>query len=221
MNQILFGINVEDTYCNTEKNNKKRRFFKLFFFFAIFFVFIFIFYYILCLYDLKKKDILSENLADTFNITSIYSNNSNYTISKTDINNNSSKYSIIGKIFIPKINVEYPIISITTDDLLKIAPCRFYGPMPNEIGNLCIAGHNYDNKKFFSNIKLLNNNDSIIIQDIYNNKIEYLIYNIYEVNSSDTSALSQETNGLKEITLITCNNKNGNRIIVKAKETSK
>ena len=54
---------------------------------------------------------------------------------------------------IPKIGIYYPIISEATDELLKISPCRIAGPMPNEDGNLCIAGHNYDNYKFFSKLK--------------------------------------------------------------------
>ena len=61
-------------------------------------------------------------------------------------------YYTIGVINIPSINVNYPILSTYTDELLKIAPCRFHGPNPNEVGNLCIAGHNYKNSKFFSKV---------------------------------------------------------------------
>lgn len=46
----------------------------------------------------------------------------------------------------------------------------------------------------------------------------YSIYNIYETKIDDISCTSQETNNRREITLVTCNNANGNRIIVKAKE---
>ena len=31
-----------------------------------------------------------------------------------------------------KQNITYPILSTTSEELLKISPCRFYGPMPNE-----------------------------------------------------------------------------------------
>ena len=48
---------------------------------------------------------------------------------------------------IPSIDLHYPIISEISEDNLKIAPCKFYGSMPNEIGNLCIAAHNYKNEK--------------------------------------------------------------------------
>jgi len=105
-----------------------------------------------------------------------------------------------------------------SDELLKIAPCKFYGPYPNEIGNLCIAGHNYNNNLFFSNIYKLNIGDEINIYDSSNSLIKYYVYKKYETNKNDTSSTSQNTNGNKEITLVTCNNFNGNRLIIKAKK---
>ena len=33
---------------------------------------------------------------------------------------------------IKKINISYPIVSNVSKDALKVATCRFYGPMPNE-----------------------------------------------------------------------------------------
>lgn len=47
----------------------------------------------------------------------------------------------------------------------------------------------------------------------------YKVYNVYETKINDTECTSQSTNNSREITLVTCNNTNGNRIIVKAKET--
>ena len=35
---------------------------------------------------------------------------------------------------------------------------------------------------------------------------------------NDTSCTSQETSGNKELTLVTCNNLNGNRLIVEARK---
>ena len=102
--------------------------------------------------------------------------------------------------------------------MLKISPCRLCGPEPNQIGNLCIAGHNYDNGKFFSNINKLNIGDIIRIYDLSNNYLEYSIYDKFEVEINNTSVLSQNTNNIRETTLITCNNQNKTRIILKAKE---
>ena len=104
------------------------------------------------------------------------------------------------------------------EELLKLSPCRLCGPEPNEIGNLCIAGHNYDNGKFFSNISKLSIGDKMKIYDLNNNFLEYRIYDKFEVEINNTSVLNQYTNGKKELTLITCNNKKKNRFILKAKE---
>lgn len=83
-------------------------------------------------------------------------------------------------------------------------------------GNVCIAAHNYDNDKFFSKINTLSYNDSIYIYNLNGEKHEYYVTNNYETEFNDTSCTSQETNVNQEITLVTCNNINNNRIIVKA-----
>ena len=48
--------------------------------------------------------------------------------------------------------------------------------------------------------------------------LEYIIYDKYEVSQNDLSCTNQTTNGKIEITLITCNNIKGNRLIFKCKE---
>ena len=50
------------------------------------------------------------------------------------------------------------------------------------------------------------------------NFVDYFVYKKYEVDSSDTSCTSQSTDNKRELTLVTCNNKKGTRIIVKARE---
>ena len=47
--------------------------------------------------------------------------------------------------------------------------------------------------------------------------IKYQIYNKYTVDPTDVSCTSQNTNGQKEITLITCTDDSKQRVIVKAK----
>ena len=117
---------------------------------------------------------------------------------------------------INSININYPILSDYSEELLKISPCRFYGPMPNEVGNLCIAGHNYNSYKFFSKLKNLKIGDKINIYDLAGNKLIYSIYKTYETDYNDLTCTNQDTNGKKEITLITCNNIKNKRRVVKA-----
>lgn len=153
--------------------------------------------------------------------------NLNHTLEQEDKNNitsgkfsdsNGKEYSIIGVVNIPKINSKYPIIAETTDQLLKVSVCKFWGSNPNEVGNLCIIGHNYKNSKFFSKVPTMVIGDIVEITDLTGKTIEYKAYDIYTVDPSDTRCTSQLTQGKKEITLITCTNDTKQRVIVKCTE---
>lgn len=169
------------------------------------------------MHHIRKSEKISKQLINNFNISNLYSNTGSSNITNL-YSSVQSNFSVIGIIQINKINVSYPILSETNDELLKISPCKFYGPMPNEPGNLCIAGHNYDNGTFFSDITKLKINDIIYIYDSNGIKKDYHIYKKYEVSSSDISCTDQNTSGNCEITLVSCNNINNNRIIIKAQE---
>lgn len=209
MNQIIFS--EHENVKNFKKNIRKR--YKFLFYICLVSIFFVTSYFLYSSYVAKQKESVSKNLLNSFNLEHLYSESAYPTISL----NNNETYFIIGSIEIPSIAISYPILSDTNDELLKVAPCRFYGPFPNEIGNLCIAGHNYDDTRFFSNLYKLNIGNEIRIYDSSNSLISYYIYNKYETDKNDTSCTSQNTNGKREITLVTCNNFNGNRLIVKAR----
>lgn len=129
---------------------------------------------------------------------------------------NGTTYNTVGTVSIPSIDVKYPILSETTDKLLKVSVCKFWGAEPNTVGNLCIAGHNYRNKKFFSKVPKLKNGDIIEITDLTGTKIKYRVYKNYTVYPEDVTCTSQLTNGKKIVTLITCTNDSKKRVVVKA-----
>ena len=135
----------------------------------------------------------------------------------TSVTSSGQEYHTVAIINIPSIGVNYPILNLTTDELLKISPCYFWGPKPNEVGNFCIVGHNYRNTKFFSKVPTLNNGDIIEITDLTGRTLKYSVYDKYVVDPTDVSCTSQRTNGDKEITVITCTNDSSQRVIVKAK----
>ena len=83
---------------------------------------------------------------------------------------------------------------------------------------MCIAGHNYNDDRFFGNLYKLDVNDEIKIYDSSGYCVSYLVYEKFEIDENDTSPTDQETNNLREITLVTCNNINKKRLIIKAKE---
>ena len=136
----------------------------------------------------------------------------------TSVTSSGQEYHTVAIINIPSIGVNYPILNLTTDELLKISPCYFWGPKPNEVGNFCIVGHNYRNTKFFSKVPTLQNGDIIEITDLSGRTLKYSIYDKYVVDPTDVSCTSQRTNGDKEITVITCTNDSSQRVVVKAKE---
>ena len=209
MNQILNTRNIK-------KNNKIITKLKLQLIISLILIIILSIYFFYYFIKIKNEDNLYSTLLNNYNIDQIYSSNQDYTTVEFSKNNNN--FFIIGIIEIPKINIKYPILSNVSDELLKISVCKFYGPYPNEIGNLCIAAHNYDDNRFFSNLYKLDIGDVINIYDSNNLLISYYVYDKFEVVENNTSSTSQNTNGKKEITLVTCNNLNKNRLIVKAKE---
>ncbi len=224
MNQII---------CTTKTNFKEQRDYipskkifllkMLFYILTVFSIFLAL-YYIAFRYDLYKSEKLSQKLIDNFNITALYPKSPDYTtnlLSQKILPNDSttSSASVIGLIQINKLNITYPILSDLNNELLKISPCKFYGPNPNEIGNLCIAAHNYKNGTFFSDIATLENGDIITIYNTSGTIIDYIVYDIYKTSPQDLEVINQDTNNLKIITLVTCNTlDNKYRTIVKAKE---
>ncbi len=125
-------------------------------------------------------------------------------------------FKVIGKIDIPKINIEQYILDKTTTESLELGVTKVCGPEINKTGNLCIAGHNYGDT--FGWISSLDVGDEVNITDTYNRNVTYKVYEIERVLPEDTSCLSQNTNGEREITLITCNLGASKRVIVKAIE---
>lgn len=127
-------------------------------------------------------------------------------------------YKVIGKLEIPKINLDTYILSETSTKTLKVSVTKLYGPEVNKIGNLCIAGHNYKNMKMFGGIKKLEIDDEIQLTDTFDRKITYKVYKTYKTSPKDVSCLNQDTGGEREITLITCTAGAIQRVIVKAVE---
>ncbi len=142
----------------------------------------------------------------------------------TLVTESGQQYFKIAEINIPKINCNYAVLCTIgnrytwTNELLKISPCYFWGAEPNQVGNFCIAGHNYRNTKFFSKVPNLENGDIIEITDLTNTTVKYYVYDKYTVYDDQVDCTSQETNGKTEITLITCTNDSTKRVIIKARK---
>lgn len=243
MNQILIN---EKLYVTPELKKKKKAF-KFEFFLSVFLLCVLSSYAIYAEYDRNKSEQVSKEILDGIEFqsgTEIVEEEVTVVVlnaipeeeevaqtqtvqterpvdvpeEQKSIANDGTVYYTIGKINIPSINVNYPILSTYSDALLKISPCKFHGANPNEIGNLCIAGHNYKNSKFFSKVPNMKNGDEIEITDLGGNTVTYEVYDKFIVNPDELECTSQLTGGRREITLITCTNDNKQRYIIKARE---
>lgn len=59
--------------------------------------------------------------------------------------------------------------------------------------------------------------DNIFLVSNTGNAQKYKVYDIYIVDETDLSCTNQETNGKIELTLITCDDDNSKRLVVKCR----
>ena len=157
-----------------------------------------------------NKEVLSEfnNITDTNQIGELTLNG----------------YDVIGKVKIPKINIEYPILNIETSNPeetkvpMRYGIVKYWGGNVNDYGNLSIAGHNNYNGTMFGKTKKLEIDDIVELTDLTNRTIQYKIYDIFITDPNDVSILKTEDETVREVTLITCTNGNKERLILKARE---
>ena len=212
MNQILeTNTSVPLNYHSYLAKKSPSKIYLFIFIFSFTIIAIIICYLFFSYFQKIKQNQKTSFLKNQYNVLSLYHANSHYDIVKL-----SENISIIGLIEIPSIQISYPILANSDENLLKISVCRFSGPLPNRIGNLCIAGHNYRNNMLFSKLEQLNIHDSIFITDLNNNRMEYTVYNKLKVKQNDLNCMTNTTD--IQITLVTCNeNNNKERIVIKAK----
>lgn len=126
-------------------------------------------------------------------------------------------FNVVGKIEIPKIDLNYPVFDEATISSMRVSVGIIYGPGLNEIGNTVIMGHNYRNGTLFSNNDQLAKGDEIYITDAYGWRLKYTIYNIYITSSSDFDYAVRGTAGNREITLASCTDDSVSRLIIWAR----
>lgn len=126
-------------------------------------------------------------------------------------------YKVSARLEIPKLNINSNVLEEYSTEGLEVCISKFWGSNPNEIGNYCIAGHNYGRKNMFGYLGDLEIGDKIYLSDNKNGKFSYTIYDKYRIEADNTEPLSQDTNK-REITLITCSSYSNKRLIIKAAE---
>lgn len=188
-----------------KKSNKKIRILKVQIVFSIFGIIATILFFKSSQNTNLDYENYSKTLAQSSIITSIY-----------ETTKTSDKNNIFGTLEIPALGINYAVFNELSEELLQISPCKFYGVNIDEVGNIAIAGHNFDNHTFFSDLNKLQINDEIYLYSTSNKKYIYSIYDTFETTSDNLEVLNTKFIASKELTLVTCNNSNKKRFIVKA-----
>ena len=243
MNQILV---TEKLYITPELKRKKKMY-KIRFFLSILLICLLCSYYIYAENDRNKseevskqiladlqtrseqeEDTTTKNIVNDVLIVTLNENDAEH-VEEEPVDSmeqtenftttvNGIEYTTDSILTIPKLDISYPVLSETSEELLKISLNKYWGNGANEVGNYCIVGHNYANGKLFGKLSQIEIGDIATLQDTKGRTLTYEVYDIYIVDPTDVSCTSQLTNGRREMTLITCKNYANQRLVVKCRE---
>ena len=169
----------------------------------------------------SNQNELDGNVTINFNLNEVTGNNggSNNGGNNSNVAKQTYKgYTMLGRLSIPSINLDLPVLDRASEASMKVSVGVLYGVGLNKIGNTVIAGHNYRNGTFFSNLKKVENGDTIYITDNSGKKVKYKVYNVYTTTSSDFDYASRDTAGKREVSLTTCTDDVNARRVIWAKE---
>ena len=120
-----------------------------------------------------------------------------------------SGYSMIGRLSIPAIGVQLPILSSWNDNLLKVAPCRYSGTA--ESGDLILLGHNY--RAHFKNLARLTPGDQVEFTAADGTVYRYTVDAVDTIRGTDVDKLA----GDHELTVFTCTLDRIHRTVVRCR----
>lgn len=148
----------------------------------------------------------------------ISQNQEENTNNEASVNYGGYNYTVLGKIYIKKINIYQPILKENTAGAYNTALVKMSGPSLNENGNVAIGGHNFMRGNYFIKINRLVKNDVVVITDLMGRKVNYYVYEYGITSKDDSSYLAQpDDKNTKMITLVTCTKGGKERYYVKAK----
>lgn len=103
----------------------------------------------------------------------------------------------IGRLNIPALELQLPVLSQWSYAGLKKAPCRYSGSVEGK--NLVLLGHNY--KSHFGPLERLKTGDEVLFQDM-NGTVQH--YEVAAINTVKPTETEQITAGEYALTLFTC-----------------
>ena len=122
-------------------------------------------------------------------------------------------YLYIGRVSIPAIGIELPIMDSWSYPQMKIAPCRYTGSV--YLDNLVICGHNYTTH--LGRISNLQPGDSVVFTDMAGNVFEY---EVALIETIDGTAVEEMQSGDWDFTLFTCTMNGQARVTVRCNTVS-
>ena len=137
------------------------------------------------------------------------------TTEATTLDSTYEGYKVLGKIKIAKLNVDKYILDSKEEDAMKKGIVKLYGGSLNSKGNVCLAGHNFD--EFFGKLNELDIGDVITIVEKDLSETNYRVKDILSVEPDDLTALVPKEDKV-ELTLVTCENASTKRLVIKAEE---
>ena len=113
----------------------------------------------------------------------------------------------IGYLYIPKLELELPILSQWSYDGLRVAPARYYGTLKGE--DLVLLAHNYP--VHFGRLSSLQEGDSVLFTDMDGQVWHYAVVAKDVLNPQ---AVEEVTAGAYDLTLFTCTYGGQSRVTV-------
>lgn len=116
----------------------------------------------------------------------------------------------VGMIEIPALDIKLPVTSTFTYELVKVAPCRYYGTPYKK--NMVIAAHN--SWYHFGRLNTLKTKNKVIFTDAAGNRF---VYRVDAIEALRPNSVKDVTSGKWPLTLFTCTLDAQNRVVVRCK----
>lgn len=116
----------------------------------------------------------------------------------------------VGMIEIPALDIKLPVTSTFTYELMKVAPCRYYGTPYKK--NMVIAAHN--SWYHFERLNTLKAKNKVIFTDAAGNRF---VYRVDAIEALRPNSVKDVTSGKWPLTLFTCTLDAQNRVVVRCK----
>lgn len=120
-------------------------------------------------------------------------------------------YLYIGKVFVPSLDLELPVMDTWDYRRMKIAPCRYAGSA--YLPGFVICAHNY--ASHFGRLKNLSPGDSVTFTDMAGNVFSY---EVAEVQTLASTAVEEMKSGDWDLTLFSCTISGRARVTVRCRQ---